>query len=121
MILYCCVGRGTRVAVDQKLLREILQEIRKIEIIDIVNTYKNREARFRHGITILEQEDMIRSLTEVHYHSGPEPDHDLSKMEPLWIFKKPFRNLVFYIKIKIVTKSNGVRLIKCLSCHVDYE
>ncbi|MDD4187411.1 MAG: hypothetical protein PHX04_01375 [Bacilli bacterium] len=82
--------------------------------LDIVPTAKNKLAYRKHGLTILDIEDLLKSLTPSDLKSGPEEDRDFPG-EYVYIFgKKISDGTLFYVKIKL--KNN---LLKCLSCHDD--
>lgn len=82
--------------------------------LDIVPTSKNTTTRRRHGLTVLDIEDFLKSLTASDLESGPEEDRDYPG-EYVYIFgKEIFRGTLFYVKIKLKED-----LLKCLSCHDD--
>lgn len=80
--------------------------------IRIVNRDKNRLTRYRLGITVDEQIDLIRSLEKSDYKSGPEADHDGTEGS-IWVFSKKAYGEIFYIKLKHDTN------IKAISCHIE--
>ena len=101
---------ATRAAISR-----FLSTINSIGNIRIVNTEKNRETRFRLGITVDDQKDLIRNLRVNDYISGPEADYDISRSGEIWKFKVNAYGEVFYIKLKLEISSE----IKALSCHID--
>ncbi len=92
-------------------LDEVIDLI-KTSCIIIANRDKNAATRYRLGITVDEQKDIIKSLQVQDYERGPEADYDGSPGN-IWIFKKKAYGEVFYIKIKYV------KPIRAISCHID--
>jgi hypothetical protein len=101
-------------------LTQLIDDIADCDEIRIIDRVKNRETRYRLGMTTLDQEDLIKSLTINDYHDGPLTDHDPNYPGNLFIFKKPFQNQTLYIKIKEMEIINDDKVIKCISCHIDY-
>ena len=84
----------------------------------MVPTSKNRNSRRKYGLTILELEDLLLSITKDDLIKGPVKDIDVPG-ESVYIFKKKVRdNILFYIKIKRDDKL-GYDRIKILSIHED--
>lgn len=98
-----------------KQINEYLAIIKSITRVVIINTPKNRKTRFKLGITVEDQKDIIRNLEASDYRSGPENDRDSSQLGEVWKFKRSEFGKLFYIKIKIVISTE----IKALSCHID--
>ncbi len=98
---------------------EILKKLRKDikqKTYDMVPTAKNRTSRWKYGLSILDIEDFLISITEEDIYKGPVDDYDYPG-EKVFIFKKEIiHNTVFYVKIK---EKDGK--IKILSCHEDEE
>lgn len=107
-------GRERKLA-SQKQIIEYLAVVNSIAKIVIINTKKNRDTRYRLGITVEDQKELIRSLAPKHYISGPELDRDASRNGDVWKFKIFEYGEVFYIKIKIELEGE----LKALSCHID--
>ena len=105
--------------VDDSIIRGFLSSLRTIDDIIIIPTYKNRRTRYRLGITVNDQEDMIRNLRIEEYIKGPIEDHDSFRQSKLWVFKHNYCGTMIYIKItekQIINDSGSVR---ALSCHID--
>jgi hypothetical protein len=100
---------------SQNEITRIISLVRSINSFRIVDTKKNRETRYRLGITVDDQKQLIHSLTVNDYNSGPEQDYDSSRSGEIWIFKKYAYGTIFYIKIKI----DITHEIRVLSCHID--
>ncbi|MFA6866754.1 MAG: hypothetical protein WCR54_04470 [Clostridia bacterium] len=98
-----------------KEITDFLTIVKSADTLLIVKTDKNRETRYRLGITIDDQKNIIKGLTAQNYIKGPIPDYDPTKLEDIWIFKSYKYNNTFYIKLKIITKNKA----KALSCHID--
>ena len=81
---------------------------------DMVPTEKNKNSRKKYGLTILEIEDLLFSLTPNDLVRGPVKDRDYPN-DDLFIFKKEIvPGVNFYIKLK--EKDDQ---IKILSFHED--
>jgi hypothetical protein len=99
-----------------KDIQEYVSFVRSSKKIIIVNTSKNRETRYLLGITVQDQEDIIRGIKVTDYVSGPELDRDSSRTGMIWIFKTKIDKNIIYVKIKI----ERIGEVKALSCHIDY-
>ena len=84
----------------------------KTSQITIANRDKNAATRYRLGITISDQEEIIRTLSKEDYDKGPMPDHNGTPGN-VWVFKKSAYGEIFYIKLKYIVP------IKAISCHID--
>jgi hypothetical protein len=104
---------------DEIQLDEVIEAIRTCRI-DIVNRTKNQETRLLLGITVCEQEDMVRSLTQHDYHEGPLDDRDTIRGGKLWVFKTELMGHPIYVKVKVIEIEDGRRIVKAISCHIDY-
>ena len=100
-------------------ITSFLNEVRNASEIDVVNTKKNRHTRLLLGITVMDQEDMVRNLSLEDYQSGPEKDRDSSKSGSIWVFITQCYGASFYIKIKDVFVKDGDSVVRCLSCHIE--
>ncbi len=97
---------------------DILAFLTKIKMntaasFDFVWTAKNKEAMIQLGYT--SKSDVIyhiNVLTIGDYAEGPCEDHDLARMEDVWVFAPEITGLIFYIKLKLVGNQ-----VKCLSFH----
>lgn len=92
-------------------LADVINIIRNCRIV-ISNREKNANTRYRLGITIADQETLIKSLSAEDYFQGPMADHD-GTAGNVWVFKKRAFGEVFYIKIKYVVPPRAI------SCHID--
>lgn len=97
-------------------MNNFLERLKLSDSFCIVNTEKNRVTRYKLGITVQDQTDLIHDLTDFDYISGPEDDFDASRPGQIWKFKKSAFKTVFYIKIKI--EDNGTEA-RAISCHID--
>jgi hypothetical protein len=98
---------------DVKQFLATIKPIVNKGMLDIVPTEKNRITRRKLGLTVIDVEDAILSLTEIDLHKGPIVDRDFPNQE-LFIFKKQICDEFIYIKLKIIGN-----MVKCLSFHVD--
>ncbi|MDA3931867.1 MAG: hypothetical protein PF513_03945 [Tenericutes bacterium] len=105
--------------VDDSTISKFLRSIKTVDEIIVIPTDKNRRTRYRLGITIGEQEDMIRNLTKDEYIKGPVDDHDVSRSSKLWVFKHNYNGTVIYIKITEIEIINDNGSVRALSCHID--
>ncbi|MDE7439388.1 MAG: type II toxin-antitoxin system MqsR family toxin [Clostridia bacterium] len=96
---------------SQGTLNDVLNAIHTKQFI-VANSEKNRETRFRLGLTVDDLKNIILSLTSIDYVSGPEDDYDGSDGE-IWKFKKQAFGETFYIKLKIKEP------LIAISCHID--
>jgi hypothetical protein len=101
-------------------LTQLLDDIADCDEIIIINTEKNRKTRYELGITVLDQKNLIKSLDIKDYFEGPLIDHDPCFSGELFIFKKIFYGESFYIKIKELQIIEDDKIIKCISCHLDF-
>ena len=92
-------------------LADIINLIKKSPII-IANRDKNMITRYRLGITVEDQKEIIKSLKTKDYYQGPMADHN-GTAGSIWVFKKRAYGEILYIKIKY-----GDPLI-VISCHID--
>ncbi len=99
-------------------LSEFLSKLKTCKII-ICNNNKNRQTRLAVGITTVEQEEIIRSLTVADYHSGPEDDLDPNSRGKVWVFKKCIYRKYFYIKAKEIQIKENYEYSFVYSCHID--
>lgn len=93
-------------------LDDVLHRI-KSEEIRIIPRGCNIRTRYRLGIDIETQINIVRSLKREDFISGPEAD-DNGTRGSIWKFKKRAFGEILYIKIKYVSP------IKVLSCHIDW-
>ena len=106
---------------DAEEIKKFLETVKTADEIDIVGTNKNRKTRYELGLTIGDQEEIIRNLEVHEYISGPEEDHDRTKEGKVWIFKHYYKKEHWlYIKLKEAVIVKNKKKIKCLSCHIDY-
>jgi hypothetical protein len=87
--------------------------------IQIENTWKNRETRYRLGLTIDDQKEIVRSLVLLDYTSGPEGDHNIPSGVEIWKFKKLVSGTLFYIKVRWYEPSGDADSMDAISCHID--
>jgi hypothetical protein len=102
-------------------IKAILEMAKPLPIV-IIPTKKNRETRFRYGITVEYQESLVRELKEENYHSGPDSDEDVRQKEPIWVFKVHDEevHLTFYIKFCIKKYPDKDEwFLNVISCHID--
>lgn len=78
--------------------------------VKIKNTDKNTEAKDKFDYEDEEIIEEINSLEAENFVKGAEADWDGSKGE-VWIFGKMFKEVMFYIKIKIIKLDDGEELI----------
>ena len=97
---------------------EIIEFIKKCDLIYIVDRDKNAETRRRLGITVDDQEDLIKELTIHNYIKGPEADRDSNYPGDIWVFKKEAYGVAFYIKLKGLEVSDDGNLTRVISCHI---
>ena len=105
--------------VDDSIIRSFISSLRTVDEIIIIPTDKNRRTRYRLGITIDEQEDMIRNLRVEEYIKGPIEDYEPSRQNKLWIFKHYYDETLIYIKITEIEIVNDCGSVRALSCHID--
>lgn len=98
----------------QKDINEYLLKVKKAEI-KVVERSKNRLARYSLGITIDEMNETIKNLKASEYYSGPEKDHDVSRIGDVWVFKPYYKGKRLYVKIKMENDKE----VKVLSFHED--
>lgn len=110
------MGRGGMYLATKKEINHFLERLKLSDSFVIVNTQKNRVTRYKLGITVQDQKDLICDLTDSDYISGPEDDYDSSRPGQIWKFKRSAFKTVFYIKIKIEDNATEA---KALSCHID--
>jgi len=102
-------------------IKKFLDTVKTADEIDIVGTDKNRKTRYELLLTIGDQEEIIRNLEVHEYISGPEEDHDRTKEGKVWIFKHYYeKEHWLYIKLKEVIIIKNKKIIRCLSCHIDF-
>ena len=92
-------------------LADVITLIKTSRII-IANRDKNASTRYRLGITIDDQEEIVRTLCATDYFQGPMTDHNGTPGN-VWVFKKVAYGETFYIKIKYIIP------VKAISCHID--
>jgi len=101
---------------------EIIEFIKNCDVVHIEDRDKNAETRRRLGITVDDQEDLIRELTTRNYVKGPEADHNPNYPGDIWVFKKEAYEETFYIKLKGLEFTDDGKLTKVISCHIaEYE
>lgn len=106
---------------DAEEIKKFLETVKTADEIDIVGTNKNRKTRYELGLTIGDQEEIIRNLEVHEYILGPKDDHDITKEGKVWIFKHHYeKEHLLYIKLKEVVIEKNKKIIRCLSCHIDY-
>jgi hypothetical protein len=105
---------------DEAQIAAFLEDVKRAERIVVIDTEKNKITRYELGITVSDQEEIIRNLTPSDYHRGPVEDHDPEWGGLLWVFKQFYRKSPLYIKIKEMEIIDHSTTIKCLSCHIDY-
>jgi hypothetical protein len=86
------------------------------ESYTLIPREKNRKSMAQYGLLLKDVSDAIRELTYDNYVRGPEPDDDPNEKDPVWIFRTYVDADAFYVKIKLV--SNSQRL-KILSFHTS--
>lgn len=101
-------------------IKSFLDDVKNADSIDIVSTDKNKRTRYSIGLTVFDQEEIIRNLRVVDYYKGPEKDRNPKKTGDIWIFKHNYNEHVLYIKIKIIQCEDGKKVVRCISCHLDY-
>ena len=110
--------RGYNMA-DVLEITKFLEEVKNANEIDVVDTKKNRHTRLLLGITVMDQEYMVRNLSPKDYRSGPDKDRDPAKSGSIWVFITESYGVSFYIKIKDVFVKDGDSIVRCLSCHIE--
>ena len=91
----------------------------KDEKVEVSKTHeKTNEFRSNHSQIKNDLVNLIRSIDENDYISGPIPDDkpNENRNKPVWIFKKEWEGLKLYIKIKIFIT---IRKVYVLSLHED--
>lgn len=96
-----------------------LGQIIEADEIRFIPREKNRQTMYQLGLTILDCEAIIKSLTHNDYHSGPLDDYDESRSRKIWIFKTNHQEEILYIKLKEIEIVENDKIMKCLSCHID--
>lgn len=76
---------------------------------------KNRQALADLGLTYRMREEELYSLKVCNYCNGPNPDR-LGKAD-FWVFGKEINQIGVYIKLQILTHSDGDETAVCLSFH----
>ena len=104
---------------DEFEIKRFLYDVKNADIIDFVPTEKNRRTRLQVGLTVYDQEDLVRNLNVDEYHSGPLKDKDPTKIGMVWVFKHNYQGHMLYIKLKEKIIVEGTTVIRCLSCHID--
>lgn len=102
-----------------KEIKLFLNDLKKVDEINFVNTYKNQRTARSMGLTTFEREDIIRNLNHSNYFSGPHDDDDMRRTGKIWIFKANYDGHTLYIKLKDKIEIDGKTIIICLSCHID--
>lgn len=105
---------------DVSQIQSFLRDVRNADFIDFVPTEKNRRTRLSIGLTAFDQEDIVRNLSVHEYHNGPSKDKDPTKVGMVWVFKHIYEGHILYIKLKEKIIVEGITIIRCLSCHIDY-
>ena len=104
---------------DQEL-STFLRDIKTCDVILVIQTEKNKQTRYLLGMSLLEQDNIIRNLSNNDYYSGPLSDYDTSKPENLWVFKVNYEGRVLYIKLKILEEQENCKVVVVISLHIDY-
>lgn len=105
---------------DTSEIQRFLHDVKNADFIDFVPTDKNRRTRLLIGLTIYDQDDMVRNLRVNEYHSGPSNDKDPTRLGKVWVFKHVHEKHLLYIKLKEKLIVEGNSIIRCLSCHIDH-
>lgn len=105
-----------------KKVASFLKEFKEIAIIKgvfVIPRQINNIALEELGLTKVNREAIILSLTPKNFCSGPEADRD--QPGELWFFGKTIDNREVYIKLKIAIVGS-CKIAKCLSFHkADYK
>ena len=103
-------------------LYEALQIIKSIDEnkLEISSYEKTRQFIKKEKISIDLVIEFLKSFEETNYIMGPVPDDKPSpnRNKPVWVFKKHWRGILVYTKIKIIISKRKVFL---LSLHEDEE
>lgn len=99
-------------------INKFLAEVKSCKLC-VIDTEKNKETRYRLGITTKDQKSIIMGLTKDDYISGPVSNYDPAKTVKLWKFKKFTFGCYFYIKLEEKTIVNGSAKSEVISCHID--
>lgn len=94
-----------------KDFKVLIQEGRYV----IKRHYKNRQTLTDLGITEKLRVETLLALKANDYSSGPNSD-EYGKAD-YWIFGKEISNVEIYIKLQIITYSNGNEQAVCISFH----
>lgn len=106
---------------EQELRLQILSFLRDFKELMgqgryfVKNHSKNLQTLATLGITSRLRDEFILSIALENYSSGPNPD----ELHPgyYWVFGKNFDAVEVYIKLKIVSWSNGNDRAICISFH----
>ena len=107
--------------IDKDAVRQFLRAFKVLlreKEFYVVGREENRQALIELGITHKVRANELKSLTVLHYVSGPSPD--LTHAGLVWIFGKTIRRREVYIKLKIRETEFGDKAI-CLSFHKSQE
>lgn len=104
---------------QENQLQDVIEAIRTCRI-DVVDRTKNQVTRLLLGITTLEQEDIVRNLSVSDFHQGPLEDRDTLRGGQLWVFKTSAHGRTIYVKVKLIEFEEGQKVVRALSCHIDY-
>ncbi|MDD3712621.1 MAG: hypothetical protein PHZ28_03890 [Candidatus Izemoplasmatales bacterium] len=101
-------------------IKRFLREVKNADYIDFVPRDKNVRTRLLIGLTAFEQEEIVRNLRVDEYFNGPSKDKDPNRKGLVWVFKHTYENHTLYIKLKELIIIESIKVIKCLSIHIDY-
>lgn len=103
---------------NEEEIIEYVNCVHNAKKIKIIPRDKNVETRLSLGLTVHQQEDIVRSITANDYKKGPEDDKDETRDGKIWVFIKEMSvyNAEFYIKVKYKKEEKSVI---ALSCHFN--
>lgn len=104
---------------SESQIQDFLDEIKKADSIYIIPREKNKQTRYKIGLSTYDQIDIIINLTVKDYYKGPERDKDPTKDGDVWMFKSDYYEHVLYIKLKIKNCEDGKTRVVCISCHFN--
>lgn len=104
---------------DEQYILEFVARLKTVEEFVFVEREKNKKTARKLGLTVFDQEDIIRNLRKEEYIKGPVSDQDSSFYGFVWIFKHSYRRVKIYIKLKDIEIINNKKTCKCISFHED--
>ena len=110
------IPKGATVATA---LTDLLDSIAKCDRIHIEDTKKNRLTRIRLGMSVVDQENIVRNLRGRDFVTGPVADTNPLYPGMLWIFKVHYYHDILYVKVREVEYELDGSVCKALSCHID--